>query len=136
MELLKTLQISAAGLKVQGRRLRVIAENIANAGTTALAPGGDPYRRKRIDFENVLDRELGLRTVRVAGTSKDQSPFGKRFDPSHPAADADGYILLPNVNPLIEMSDMRETLRSYEANLSVIEASRSIVQRTIDLLAR
>lgn len=136
MELLKTLQISAAGLKAQGQRLRVIAENIANSSTTALVPGGEPYRRKLIAFENVLDRELGERAVRVAGYKFDQSPFGRRYDPGHPAADGDGYIQLSNVNPLIETTDMREALRSYQANLSVIEASRSMVQKTIDLLAR
>ncbi len=136
MEFLKTLQISAAGLRVQSQRLRVIAENIANAGTTALGPEGDPYRRKRIDFKNVLDRVIGAKTVRVAGLSTDKTEFGKRYDPGHPAADDDGYIKLPNVNPLIEMTDMREAMRSYEANLSVIESSRTMVQRMIDLLRR
>jgi flagellar basal-body rod protein FlgC len=136
MELMKTLQISAAGLKAQGQRLRVIAENVANSSTTALVPGGEPYRRKLVTFENVLDRELGERVVRVAGYKLDQSAFGKRYDPSHPAADADGYVLLSNVNPLIETTDMREALHSYQANLSVIEASRSIVEQTINLLAR
>lgn len=136
MEFLKTLQISAAGLRVQSQRLRVIAENIANAGTTALSPEGDPYRRKRIDFKNVLDRVIGAKTVRVAGLSTDKTAFGKRYDPGHPAADDDGYIKLPNVNPLIEMTDMREAMRSYEANLSVIESSRTMVQRMIDLLRR
>lgn len=136
MELLKTLQISAAGMKAQGERLRVIAENIANANTTALMPGGEPYRRKLITFENVLDRELGERLVRVAGYELDKSAFGRRYDPGHPAADGDGYLQLSNVNALIETTDMREALRSYEANLSVIEASRTMVQRTIDLIAR
>ncbi len=136
MELLKTLVVSAAGLRAQGKRMRVIAENLANASTTAQAPGGEPYRRKLITFENVLDRELGTSTVQVKGYASDQSPFGKRYDPGHPAADADGYIELPNVNPLIEMTDMREALRSYEANLNVIEATRRIVRQTVDLLAR
>ena len=136
MDIVKSLQISAAGMKAQGERLRVIAENIANAGTTALVPGGEPFRRKLISFKNVLDRALGVETVQVAGYNRDQTQFAKRYDPGHPAADADGYVLLPNVNPLVEMADMREALRSYEANLSVIEASKIIVQRTIDLLAR
>ncbi|MFQ5784679.1 MAG: flagellar basal body rod protein FlgC [Alphaproteobacteria bacterium] len=136
MELVKILQISAAGLRAQGTRLRVIAENLANANTTAQVPGGEPYRRKLVSFENVLDRELGVQTVHVAGIRSDRSPFGKRYDPGHPAADADGYVLMPNVNGLIESTDMREALRSYEANLSVIETSRTIIQRTIDLLAR
>ncbi len=136
MELLKTLQISAAGMRAQGQRLRVIAENLANANSTAPGPGGEPYRRKLISFKNVLDRALGVATVRVAGYSFDKSQFTKRHDPGHPAADAAGFVLLPNVNPLIEMADMREALRSYEANLSAIEASKIIVQRTIDLIAR
>ena len=136
MELMKSLYLSAAGMKVQGQRLRVIAENIANAGSTALGSGGEPFRRKLITFANVLDRTLGIETVRVASYGVDKSPFTKRYDPGHPSAGADGFVLLPNVNPLIEMADMREALRSYEANLSVIEASKTIVQRTIDLLAR
>ena len=136
MELLKTLQISAAGMRAQGQRLRVIAENLANANSTAAGAGGEPYRRKLISFKNVLDRALGVATVRVVGYSFDTTQFTKRHDPGHPAADADGYVLLPNVNPLIEMADMREALRSYEANLSAIEASKIIVQRTIDLIAR
>lgn len=136
MDLLKTLQISAAGMKVQGERLRVIGENIANASTTALGAGGDPYRRKLVSFKNTLDRALGINTVEVAGYTRDTSPFGKRYDPSHPAAGPDGYVLLPNVNALIEMADMREAMRSYEANLSVIEASKSMLRKTIELLAR
>ncbi len=136
MELLKTLHISTAGMKVQGKRLRVIAENIANAGTTAATPGGEPYRRKLITFENVFNRALGVSTVRVKGYTADQSDFLTRHDPNHPAADARGNVQLPNVNPVIEMADMREALRSYEANLGVIEASKTMVQRTLDLLAR
>ncbi len=136
MELMKSLYVSAAGMKVQGKRLRVIAENIANAGSTALGSGGEPFRRKLITFANVLDRTLGIETVRVASYGFDKSGFIKRYDPGHPSAGADGFVLLPNVNPLIEMADMREALRSYDANLSVIEASKTIVQRTIDLLAR
>ncbi len=136
MDLVKTLQISAAGLKAQSARLRVIGENLANANSTALNATGEPYRRNIVSFENVLDRELGIRTVRVAGYSVDRSEFGKRHDPSHPAAGADGYVLLPNVNPLIEMADMREAMRSYESNLAVVEASKAMLTKTIDLLAR
>ena len=136
MDLVKTLQISAAGMKVQSARLRVIGENLANANTTASNSAGEPYRRKIVSFENVLDRELGIITVRVAGYSLDQSQFDKRHDPNHPAAGADGYVLLPNVNPLIEMADMREAMRSYESNLAVVEASKAMLSKTIDLLAR
>ena len=136
MDLVKTLQISAAGMKAQGNRLRVIGENLANASTTALDSGGEPYRRKLVSFKNTLDRALGVNTVEVARYSFDNAEFGKRYDPSHPAAGPDGFVLLPNVNPLIEMADMREAMRSYEANLSVIEASKSMLRKTIGLLAR
>lgn len=136
MDLVKTLQISAAGMKAQGQRLRVIGENLANASSSALDAGGEPYRRKLVSFKNTLDRALGVNTVEVARYSFDTSPFGKRYDPGHPAAGADGYVLLPNVNALIEMADMREAMRSYEANLSVIEASKSMLRKTIELLAR
>jgi flagellar basal-body rod protein FlgC len=134
MDLVKALHISAAGLKTQGERLKVISENLANADSTASTPGGDPYRRKIITFENTLDRELGVDTVSVAGISDDQSEFELKLDPSNPAANADGYVKLPNVNSLIEMADMREAQRSYEANLKAIEASRQMLQRTIDIL--
>ncbi len=136
MDLVKTLQISAAGMKAQGQRLRVIGENLANASSTALDAGGEPYRRKLVSFKNTLDRALGVNTVQVARYSYDGSPFGKRYDPGHPAAGPDGYVLLPNVNALIEMADMREAMRSYEANLSVVEASKSMRRKTIELLAR
>ena len=131
----KTLQIAAAGMKVQSSRLRVIGENIANASSTSTTPGGEPYRRKMISFENALDRILGINTVRVANYSYDKAEFGKRYDPTHPSAGEDGIVLMPNVNALIEMADMREALRSYEANLSVVEASKSMLQKTIDLLS-
>ncbi len=135
IDMFKTLQIAAAGMKVQSSRLRVIGENIANASSTATTPGGEPYRRKMISFENALDRILGINTVRVANYSYDKAEFGKRYDPTHPSAGEDGFVLLPNVNALIEMADMREALRSYEANLSVVEASKSMLQKTIDLLS-
>ncbi len=135
IDMFKTLQIAAAGMKVQSSRLRVIGENIANASSTSTTPGGEPYRRKMISFENALDRILGINTVRVANYSYDKAEFGKRYDPTHPSAGEDGFVLLPNVNALIEMADMREALRSYEANLSVVEASKSMLQKTIDLLS-
>jgi flagellar basal-body rod protein FlgC len=134
MDLAKTLHISAAGLKVQGTRLRTIAENIANAASTAQEPGGDPYRRKVVTFENVLNRELDVDLVRVRRVDVDRSDFELKYLPGHPAADANGYVQMPNVNTLIEMADMREAQRSYEANLKVIQASRTMVQQTIELL--
>ncbi len=136
MELLKTLHISAAGMRVQGDRLRVIAENLANASTTAGTPGSEPYRRKLVIFENVLNRALGVTTVRTKGTTVDRSAFGRLYDPGHPAADEQGNVLLPNVNPMMEMADMREALRSYQANLGMIEASKTMVQRTLSILTR
>lgn len=133
-DLLKTFQISGAGMKVQGARLRVISENIANADSLAQDPNGKPYRRQIITFKNELDRATGLNKVSVNKVKPDMSAFGKRYDPSHPAADADGYVLTPNVNMLVEMTDMREAQRSYEANLNVIKSSRSMLMSTIDVL--
>lgn len=134
VDLKKTMFISASGMKAQGTRLRVIAENVANAGSTATTPGGDPYRRKIVNFSNELNRSLGVQTVRVGSIKEDNSDFGLRFDPNHPAANADGYVSLPNVSTLIEVMDMREAQRSYEANLSVIEVTKSMLQRTLDIL--
>lgn len=133
-DLIKSLDISASGMKAQGTRLRVISENMANVGSTAAAPGEDPYRRKLVTFGTTLDRELGVELVEVERVVRDASEFGKRYQPGHPAADATGYVQTSNVNTLIEMADMREAQRSYEANLRVMQTSRSMVQRTIDLL--
>jgi flagellar basal-body rod protein FlgC len=134
MPLEKSMIVSAAAMKAQGTRLRVIAENVANANSTAERPDGDPYRRKVVTFHNVLDRELGTRLVQVRAIRGDQSEFGLRFDPQHPAANKDGYVKMPNVNSLIEMTDMREAHRSYEANLNMIEVTKSMLSRTLDLL--
>jgi flagellar basal-body rod protein FlgC len=134
MDLLESMAISAAGMRVQGERLRVISENIANADSVSEVPGGDPYRRKTISFQNQLNRELGFDLVKVDKIGLDPSEFTRKFDPGNPAADAQGYVKLPNVNSLIEMSDMREAERSYEANLKVVQVSTSMLQRTIDLL--
>lgn len=133
-DLLKTFSISSAGMKAQGARLRVISENIANADSLAQDPNGKPYRRKTITFRNELDRAVGLETVRVHKIKPDTSAFGKRYEPNHPASDADGYVLTPNVNRLVEMTDMREAQRSYEANLNVIKSSRAMLMGTIDIL--
>lgn len=132
--LMRTLNISAAGMQAQGTRLRVIAENIANANSMATEPGALPYRRQVVTFKNELDRELGLNTVQVDNIRPDLSKFGQKFDPSHPAADENGYVLTPNVNSLIEMMDMREAQRSYEANLNVLRNAKSMLMSTIDVL--
>jgi flagellar basal-body rod protein FlgC len=134
MDLMESLMISAAGMRAQGQRLRVVAENLANADSVSEVAGGDPYRRKTISFKNQLDRELGMETVQVSKVGADPSDFRMKYDPGNPAADAKGYVKLPNVNSLIEMSDMREAQRSYEANLRAIEVARSMLQRTIDLI--
>lgn len=134
MDLTKALDISAAGLRVQGTRIRVIAENVANAESTASGPNDLPYQRKLVIFENVLDRELDVRRVRVKSIIADGSDFGRRFEPDHPAADANGYVLTPNVKILLEIADMREAQRGYEANLQVIRASRNMLQKTIEIL--
>jgi flagellar basal-body rod protein FlgC len=134
MDLAQAMLVAASGMKVQGARMRLVAQNLANAESTGLAPGGQPYRRQTITFENALDRELGVELVRVARTATDRSPFPLRYDPGHPAADADGYVLMPNVNPLLEMMDLREAQRSFEANLNALALARSMIQRTLDLL--
>jgi flagellar basal-body rod protein FlgC len=133
-DVLQTLRISAAGMKTQGTRLRVIAENIANADSLATSPGDLPYSRKTATFRNVLDRDTGLDLVQVDKIRKDPTPFPRNYDPGHPAADSDGYVLSTNVNSLIEMSDMREAQRSYEANLNVIKASKAMLNETIEVL--
>ena len=134
MDLRDSLTVAAAGMKVQGTRIKVIAENMANSNSTAETPNDLPYRRKVITFENAMDRQLGLEMVRVHKIDKDRSDFQRRYDPTHPSANAEGYVLYPNVNPLIEANDMREAQRSYEANLSVIEASKTLLTRTIEIL--
>ena len=127
-------EIAARGMKAQSTRLRVISENLANADSTAEVPGGEPYRRKLVTFRNALDRELEANTVRVKRIYNDRSQLTSKYDPTHPGANAQGYVLQPNVNPLIEMMDMREAQRSYEANMNVISVSRQMVAKTLDLL--
>lgn len=134
-DIMNALKISAMGMRAQGTRIRVISENVANAGTTGETPGSDPFRRQTISFKNELDRELGVKLVEVDSIDQDSAtPFRLRFDPSHPAADNTGYVKLPNINPLIEVMDVREAQRSYEANLGMIEQSKGLLMRTIDLL--
>ena len=134
MDLTKSMQISAAGMRAQGVRMRVIAENLANATSLPMTPNDEPYRRKLVSFRNELDRETGVRKVEVRRIQPDTSAFPTRFDPNHPGADANGYVRIPNVNSLIELMDMREAQRSYTANINVIEAAKRMMTRTIDLL--
>ncbi|MBF0324153.1 flagellar basal body rod protein FlgC [Magnetospirillum moscoviense] len=133
-ELQKATRIATSGMKAQAERLRVISENLANADSLAQTPDGSPYRRKVVSFKSELDRANGVTGVKVAKVRPDSAEFLRRFDPKHPAADRDGYVLAPNVNPLIEMMDMREAQRSYEANMAVINSSRQMLSRTVELL--
>lgn len=134
MPLSDTLQIAAAGMKAQSDRLRVVAENIANAESTGLTPGAEPYRRKIVTFENALNKELGVETVRVAKRGHDMSDFIRKYEPVHPAADEQGYVLYPNVSTVIEITDMQEARRAYEANLNVVQVSKAMLAQTTDLL--
>ncbi len=129
-----TIMIAASGMRAQSQRIQLIAQNLANAQSTAMAPGQEPYRRQIPTFANELDNELGVHRVRMTEAVRDMSEFGRRYDPSHPAADADGYLQTPNVNSLMEMMDMRQAQRSYEANLNMISTARSMMMRTLDLL--
>jgi flagellar basal-body rod protein FlgC len=134
MDFLKSLTIAASGLRAQSGRMRVISENIANADSTAQRPGANPYRRKIPTFRSEVDRALEANTIALGRVRQDPTDFRTKYEPGHPAADANGYVKYPNVNSLVEMTDMREAQRSYEANLNVIGATRRMIQRTIDLL--
>jgi flagellar basal-body rod protein FlgC len=134
MELSKALTISASGMEVQTTRLRVIAENLANQSTTGSSPSADPYRRKTITFDDSVDQATGTESVSVKNIGQDMSDLPLRYDPGNPAANADGYVKLPNVNSLVEMMDMRDAERSYQANLAVMQTTRNMLNRAIDLL--
>lgn len=134
MDMFDTMRISAAGMKVQSDRLKVVSQNIANAESTGTREGAEPYRRKTIAFKSVVDREMDLETVKTHRIGTDKSDFRQKYDPTHPAANAEGYVLLPNVNSITEMMDMREARRGYEANLNVIESSKAMVGQTLNLL--
>lgn len=134
MDLVKAMEAAAQGMKAQGSRMRIISENMANAETTGKTAADNPYQRQIVTFKNVLNRETGNEDVEVDKVVKDSAPFVMKYDPSHPAANAQGYVKMPNVNPMLEMMDMREAQRSYEANLGVIEMARGMLMHTIDLL--
>ena len=129
-----TLKIGASGLEAQSKRLRVVSENLANAQSTGRAPGADHYTRKTISFESEVDDAMGANLVKVAGIDRHRSPYRVEHNPGHPAADANGYVKLPNVDVLVEVADMREANRSFEANLQVIKQAREMISMTIDLL--
>ena len=128
------LKVAASGLGAQSARLRVVSENLANAQSTGSAPGADPYRRKTITFQSELDRTSGGSLVEVGSIARDPSVFPIEFQPGNEAADEKGYVKMPNVNVLVEMADMSEANRSYEANLQVIKQARDLISMTIDLM--
>jgi flagellar basal-body rod protein FlgC len=134
MDFLKSIAIAASGLRAQAGRMRVISENIANADSTPERPGADPFRRKIVTFRSEMDRTLDANVVALGPVRTDSTDFRLKYEPGHPSADANGNVKYPNVNPLIEMTDMREAQRAYEANINVIGATRRMIQRTIDIL--
>jgi flagellar basal-body rod protein FlgC len=134
VDFLKSLTIAASGLRAQAGRMRIISENIANADSTPSSPGANPYRRKVPTFRAEFDRALDAQVVGLGKVRTDSSDFRLKYEPGHPAADSNGNVKYPNVNPLVEMTDMREAQRSYEANINVISATRRMLQRTIDIL--
>lgn len=134
MDFIKSLQIAASGLHAQIGRMRIITENIANADSTATTPGGDPYRRKIVTFKSVLDNSLGAQVVKLGRVQPDSSDFRIKHEPGNPAANANGDVKYPNVNTLVELTDMRDAQQSYQSNLNVITATRRMLQRTIDIL--
>ncbi len=134
MDFIKSIAIAASGMRAQAGRMRIISENIANADSTAAVAGGDPYRRRIVTFGTELDRELGARVVTLGRIEPDRSAFHTKHEPDNPAADAKGDVKYPNVNSLIEMTDLRDAQRSYEANINVITATRRMLQRTLDIL--
>ncbi len=134
MDLTDTVAISSSGLKVQSDRLKVIAQNIANADSVATTEGGQPYKRKTISFKNELDRESGVHLVKTNKIAFDKADAIRKYEPHNPLADKDGYVLYPNISKEIEMVDMQEARRSYEANLNMIEASKAMINQTINLL--
>jgi flagellar basal-body rod protein FlgC len=128
------LKIASSGLDAQSRRVRVASENLANASSTGRAPGADPYARKTISFETEFNDALGASLVKVSAVGEDRSSFKLEHDPQHPAADANGMVKTPNVNILVEMADIREATRTYEANLQVVKRAREMLSQTIDML--
>jgi flagellar basal-body rod protein FlgC len=134
MDFSKSMAVIASGMRAQSERMKIIAENIANANSTAATPGGDPYRRKIATVTSEFDRELGANLVQAGKPIADQTDFRNRYDPGNPNADTKGYVKLPNVDSLVEIMDMREAQRSYEADLTAMDATKSMLARTVDLL--
>lgn len=131
---MKSLDIAAFGMQAQSERLKLIAQNIANANSVSTEEGGLPYRRKTISFKSVMDRELGIEKVIINKIGVDKSAYVQKYDPGNPTANEQGYVLLPNVSSIVEMTDMREAKAAYQANLSVIEVTKTMIARTLELL--
>jgi len=134
MDFIKSIAIATTGMRAQAGRMRIISENIANADSTASAPGGDPYRRRIVTFRSELDRQLDAHVVALGKVATDSSDFIVRHEPDNPMADGRGDVKYPNVNSLIEMTDFRDAQRSYEANINVISSTKRMLQRTLDIL--
>lgn len=126
--------IAVSGMKAQSERLRIISENMANADSIGIRPGEDPYRRQVVTFKDYIDKETGAKMVKVDKVVPDESQFPLKYDPNHPAANVEGYVAMPNVNPLIEMMDLKEAQRSYDANLSMMQTARDMNSKVLDLL--
>jgi flagellar basal-body rod protein FlgC len=134
MDFSTSMMIAASGMRAQSGRMRVIAENIANANSTAATANGQPYRRKVATITSDFDRQLGATVVESGKPVDDMTDFRQQYDPGNPAADKQGYVKLPNVNPLVEVMDMKDAQRAYEADLNVMDATKSMLSRTVDLL--
>lgn len=130
----KSIEIAMQGNNIQSERLKIVAENIANEYSTSEKPGEDPYRRKIMFVENKYDKKKRTNLVRVKKYSEDKSDFEIKYDPTHPSANADGYVKMPNVKKLVEMADASEAQRAYEANLGVVEMSRSMIQKSLEAI--
>lgn len=126
--------IAVSGMKAQAERLRIISENMANADSVGIRPGEDPYRRQVVTFKDYVDKETGAHKVKVNKVLQDESAFEMKYAPNHPAANAEGYVAMPNVNPLVEMMDMKEAQRSYDANMSMMQTSREMNSKILDVL--
>jgi flagellar basal-body rod protein FlgC len=130
----QTMETAASAMRAQSTRLRLVAENLANAESTSAVPGGSPYQRKTMSFQQAVDKATGAALVQPGRISTDSTPFHSVYDPSHPAANTDGYVSMPNVSPVLETADMREAERSYEANLAALNQARSMIAKTLDIL--
>ena len=128
------IMVAASGIEAQSRRMLVVSENLANQNSTANTPGADPYTRKTVSFASEIDEGLGAQVVKIDRVDYDHTPFRVEHNPGHPAADEKGYVKLPNVDMMVELADMREANRSYEANLQVVKQARALINMTLDLL--